>query len=309
MFHALISVHPLKTYMIDYIVEPIERTARNKSKFLYYLIAINTLSRFIYVELANTRALNATIGSDGRIEDVVEQIDEMGMNSASLFLSAMKSIYQQAQEVTGDAKPILYLWGDGQKSFNATRGGVREWYKSHGITFTEFPRQRTFDPSLTEPKALPVFKAEGIMNRAIRTLRDLAFKADGRGVLYPELLYQIVTEYNTRQTRAFYRLVRFPLTPLIVEKDPELQLELLRRERGANSYTLSAPGYQLAIGTVVRVRNPRDPKIKHRAQYIPGDFEVIGYHNGLFHVQSNGIELWKPRTDLAVVSVPSRKWQ
>jgi hypothetical protein len=137
MSHALISVHPLKTYFIDYIVEPIERTARNKSKFLYYLIAINTLSRFVYVELANTRAVNATVGSDGRIDDIVEQIDHMGMNSASLFLSAMKSIYQQAQEVTGDSKPILYLWGDGQKSFNATRGGVREWYQSNGITFTE----------------------------------------------------------------------------------------------------------------------------------------------------------------------------
>jgi hypothetical protein len=61
----------------------------------------------------------------------------------------------------------------------------------------------------------------------------------------------------------------------------------------------------------VRVRNPRDPKIKHRAQNIPGVFEVIGYRNGLFQVrdQTAGIELWKPRTDLTVVRVPSPKWQ
>jgi hypothetical protein len=268
------------------------------------LVAVNSLSRFVYVELANNRALQAITDSSGQVEGVAAQIDEMGMNSAALYLSALKSIWGQAKALTGDPHPIRWLWGDGQNSFNSAL--AREWYRSEGIVFTEFPRQRSFDPGLTRPKALPIFKAEGILNRAIRSLRDLAYKIDTRrdgtrGILYPELLYQTVVEYNTRVTQAFRRVgVRFPLTPFLIEKDPKLQVELLRRERSANACTTSAPGYGLEIGSAVRVRNPRDPHRKRRTEWIPGRFYVVDRRQGLFHVQDADadIDLWVPRSDL-----------
>jgi hypothetical protein len=297
--YQLKSVQPMGTYFIDLIVEPYARTPEGRSKFIYYLIAVNTLSRFVYVVVANNQEVSAPVGPDGRLIDVERSIEEMGMNNARLFVDAMRKILEQAQTITG-GNPIMYLRGDAQLSFTSRL--AQEFYRQNGITFSPVPREKNYDPTLLKRKSAPIFRAEGILNRVVRTLRDFAYKLRP-GPITPDLMSEVVMEYNTRPNRAFRIAYHFPLSPLTVERDIALQMEILRHERAENMFRTMSDGYQLNGGEEVKVKNPRDPMVKHRAKWIPNKsaMRVIDYRRGLFHVQEErrgGFDGWVARSQI-----------
>jgi hypothetical protein len=96
--------------------------------------------------------------------------------------------------------------------------------------------------------------------------------------------------------------MRIPLTPLIVQQDPELQAEIIRRERAHNQAVIGDPGYKLEIGDSVRVENPKAQNIKHRTRWIPGSWNIVDYQNGGYVVydrQSNQT-LIVPRSAISI---------
>jgi hypothetical protein len=170
---------PLGTYFIDYFVEPVRREQFTgadgrphwKSIFAYYLLAVDTVSRFVYWDLANISSFESF--SPGTF-DPNFLITEMGPNNVSNFRESMNRIWEQQRRL--GAIPMRYIWGDGQSSFNSKRGGVQKWYHDRGITFRSFERQRNWDPSLIDSGTFPNYGQEGLMNRLVRTLRDKAYK-------------------------------------------------------------------------------------------------------------------------------------
>jgi hypothetical protein len=127
--YQLKSVQPIGTYWIDLIVEPYARTDDGRSKFIYYLLCVNTLSRFVYVVVANNQEVSAPVGPDGRLVDVERSIQDMGMNNARLFVDDMRKILEQAKTITG-TNPIMYLRGDAQLSFTSKL--AQEFYRKNG---------------------------------------------------------------------------------------------------------------------------------------------------------------------------------
>ena len=237
---------------------------------LAYLVAINANTKYLYVELVNRRV------SD-------EEYAKGDLKSAISFVKALLTMIEKGMNVR-------HLTGDGEKAFVSFE--AQRFYESRGIDFKPVPRQVMGaypDFMKKEQKAVktdPLHGSLGIIDRVIRTIRDMAYNMQ-IGVITPRDMDDIVNQYNNAPHKGLSKWAGFLVTPQMVNDDPELEDYIVRKICQENYNIMNSPGFKLNEGAHVKVYNERDAMNKRRSIIQPGDFVINGFRNGLYEV--NGI--------------------
>ena len=267
------------TYMIDLMF----------SGKLCYLVCINVNTRYLIVELMN-KVYN---------QDVFTiQFGKQSKNVEN-YLGALQSIVDSGIN-------IKHLIGDGEKAFDS-RIAHNRFYKVNNIDFKPVPRQHStlfpeFMKNKSATKTEPLHSALGIIDRVIRTIRDIAFnmKIDPNNIT-PNIMKEIVNQYNNVPHIGLSSYAGFDVTPAMVQNDRQLEDYIVRKICQCNYEVVNTPGYKLRVGTNVKVYNEKDSMSKRREVIQPGEYVVESIKNGLCivrNVKNNRIQA-VPRYKLA----------
>lgn len=104
------------------------------------------------------------------------------------------------------------------------------------------------------------------------------------GVITPEVMNEIVNQYNNAPHKGLSKWAGFKVTPKMVNDDLELENHIVRRILHANWEIKNNASYNIRDGVNVKVYNEKDSMMKRRTIIQPGEFKVIGKENGLFKV-------------------------
>lgn len=263
--YQLHKVCPRGTYLIDIMF---------MDKY-YYLVAINVNTRYLFVECMN---------------EVISQPNDTDETKESRFRKASKNsrtYIKHLQNIIKDAKNIRYLQGDGEKAFNS----IESWsiYTKHGITFKPVPRMKTtvypkfMKREHESEKTDPMHGSLGIIDRVIRTLRDMAYNMQ-IGIITPDIMKDLVHQYNNVPHETLSKYAGMKVSPKMVQEDSELEEFIARRICQQNYNVMNRDGFKLKNGTPVKIYNEKDSLMKRRSVIQPGRFTVNGFKNGLYEV-------------------------
>ena len=261
--YSLHKVASRNSYLIDLMFE---------TKFVY-LVAININTRYLFVELMN-QTINANKNSYGKTN-----------------VKTTKKFLQCLEKMISNGMTIKYLSGDSEKCFTSKE--AQEFYEANEISFIPVERlNKTQYPSFMNSrnrfanKTTPNHSSLGIIDRVIRTLRDMAFNME-IGVIDPITMKNLVIQYNSAPHRTLSHYAGFEVSPQMVNDDKELENYIVRRICQENYNIKSQYGFNLEKGTKVKVYNEFDPLIKRRSMIQPGDFEIDAFTNGMYRVKNN----------------------
>ena len=263
------------SYIIDIMFEDrgIIPSSNEKATFCY-LLAININTRFLYAQLMN-KVINAATNSYGKVN----------VKSSRSFILAMERFYQQGII-------IRHLYGDSEKSFWSP--AATGFYDKHNIVdYWPVPRQKKvqYPPFMKTKRKLndktePLHGALAIMDRVIRTLRDMAYNMEV-DVITPEIMEMLVSQYNNAPHSTLSKYAGFPVSPAQAHSDIELEDLIVRRIAQENYMIRARPNFYIPNGTKVKVYNEKDTMNKRRSIVQPGDNEVIAFTEGLYVVKNN----------------------
>jgi hypothetical protein len=121
-----------------------------------------------------------------------------------------------------------------------------------------------------------------IINRAIRTIRDYAYRAfETKDDIAPSNLSQILHFYNNDPHKTLSRLIGFNVTPKMRLEDLELEAFIVKKLFHAN---MKEREKKLKIGTKVTLYHPKEFGKKVRFQMEPGIYTITSYKNGMYEV-------------------------
>jgi len=261
--YQLHRVAERNTWMIDIMEVHI-----SKRKMLKYLVAINVNTKYLY-----TQVLNAMIGEN--------EFNKDNLKSAISYIRALQKLIDAGMNVR-------YLIGDGENAFKSNMSSM--FYEKHGIKYITVERQpKGAYPDFMKyeqknaKKTEPLHSSLGIVDRVIRTIRDMAYKMN-IGIITPKIMNEIVNQYNNAPHRGLSKWAGFSVSPKMVNDDPELENYIVRKILQDNWEIKNTTGYDINEGTNVKVYNMTDNKLKRRSIIRPGTFKVIGKNNGLYEV-------------------------
>ena len=277
------------TYLIDFMYS---------GKYIY-LIAINVNTRKAYARPTNVQALNdlddATAPNDALASDVETEFKErVTLNNRFTTRRFIETLTRMIDE---DGMDVKHLRGDGQLAFASST--ARQFYKSRGITFTPVVR---LDVGITEPDGVPhhsepMHTSLGIVDRFIRTLRDMAYNLN-RSVIDSNFMQRLLYNYNNAPHKHLTKILGFSCSPNMVNY--EMECELVRRIAQTNWEVMNSFGYRINNGTSVKVYNEKDNVRKRRTTIRPGKFKVTGWRNGMYEVtKDDGTKIQLPRFKIA----------
>lgn len=277
--YQLHKVAPRNTYLIDIMIV----------RDLYYLVAINVNTRYLYVKLTNLQVSEDEYSIDDR-------------KSTISYLNALRALMDQGMKVQ-------YLQGDGEKAFNSVESN--QFYADNGIEFIPIERQvkgaypafMRFE-QLAGNGTIPTHSSLGIIDRVIRTLRDMAYNMK-ISLITPNIMEELVYQYNNAPHKTLSKLAGFQVSPQQAQDDPQLEGFIVRRICQENYNIKSSPGFILQNDTNVKVYNQTDRMMKRRTKIQPGEFVVKGFNNGLYDVEGevNGVNKIQklPRTRISPI--------
>lgn len=247
-------------------------------KNICYLVAININTRYLVVEPMNVEMIN-----DGSIRVIKTK------KNITKFLRALQKV---RATVT-----IKHLYGDGERAFIGKQ--VRDYYDVNNIVWHDVPRMMITDyDSIT--KSEPQHTSLGIIDRVIRTIRDIAWNMKTKTIT-PTIMKSIVDQYNNAPHNTLSHYAGFPVSPSMVQNDASLE-EYIIREIMKENYNITRTSL-LSIGDKVKVYNLPDPMIKRRTMIVPGEHRITGFKNGYYNVKdSNGHTQKVPRYRLSLMN-------
>ena len=250
---------------------------------LIYIIAINVNTKYLYTQLVN-RELKANIDEQGN-EINVEKIT--GTIDTRIYLEKLREMF------TNGFHP-KHLISDGENAFGSKIATT--FYKQHNITYQTVPRQAvTQQPSFMitnerdkrmQRKTNPLHSSLGILDRVIRTIRDMAYNMNVVRIT-PKIMNNIVLQYNNAPHKALSKWLGFQASPQMVHDDYMLEEYIIRQITKANNAITNSYGYNIPPNTHVNVYNEKDSMIKRRTVIQPNDHKVIGKRGALFIVADN----------------------
>ena len=252
------------TYMIDLMF----------SGKLCYLVCINVNTKFLTVELMNE------VFSEEEQETVQYSKQSKDVNSYIRTL----------QRIINKGVNIRHLTGDGEKAFDSQM--AYRFYDSKHIDFKPVPRQHTtlfpeFVKNKFANKTDPLHSALGIIDRVIRTIRDMAYnmRIDPNHIT-PNIMKEIVNQYNNAPHNGLSKYAGFDVSPIMVQNDNQLEDYIVHKICQCNYEITHTPGYRLRKGTNVKVYNEKDSMSKRREVIQPGEFVIEKVQNGLCVVRN-----------------------
>ena len=272
--YQLHKVAPRNTYIIDLMFN---------DKYTY-LVAINVNTRYLFVECMNERLFSSNTNEDYK-RDVYSRANK----NAKTFIDNLDCLIKSGMNVR-------YLQGDGERAFNSAEAWI--YYDQHGIQFTPVPRMNMgvypdfMSREQKQAKTDPMHGSLGILDRVIRTLRDMAYNMQV-GIIKPGIMKELVNQYNNAPHKTLSKYAGMEVTPKMVQDDKELEEFIVRRICQQNYEIMHRPGFKLDEGTSVKVYNEKDSMMKRRSIIQPGRFTVKGFKNGLYQVAdaNNKIQL------------------
>lgn len=279
--YYLHSVHEPGTYFMDIMF-----TGK-----LGYLLCINANTRYLYASVLN-RQFNF-----GK-----------GIKYGVRCLKNVSSFKKAFEKCLDDGMIPVKLIGDNEGAFKSCQneGYFNKIIQNRfGIENGEFQGVRRMKRGVyprfmpTEySKSEPLHTSLGIIDRVIRTLRDMAYNGE-RGVITPEDMKDLVSIYNRAPHTTLSRFAGEEVTPEMVQNDPELEKFIMRRICQENYNVRKQDGYELEVGDEVKVYNDTDKFQKRRSIIQPGNHYVAYYENGLYNiVDDEGNDQFMPRAKI-----------
>ena len=277
------------TYLIDFMYS---------GKYIY-LIAINVNTRKAYARPTNVQTLNnpEAVELASRSNERAVEIEFKERVTLNNRFTTRKFIETLTRMIDEDGMDVKHLRGDGQLAFASST--ARHFYKSRGITFTPVVR---LDVGITEPDGVPhhsepMHTSLGIVDRFIRTLRDMAYNLN-RSVIDSNFMQRLLYNYNNAPHKHLTKILGFSCSPNMVNY--EMECELVRRIAQTNWEVMNSFGYRINNGTSVKVYNEKDNVRKRRTAIRPGKFKVTGWRNGMYEVtKDDGTKIQLPRFKIA----------
>ncbi|KAK8839238.1 hypothetical protein M9Y10_032167 [Tritrichomonas musculus] len=238
---------------------------------LCYLVAINVNTKYLYVELMNDKI-------------DINKFSKKDIKSTFTYLRTLDRMINKGMNVK-------HLIGDGEMAFNS-REARDAYYNSKGIDFKPVPRQimgvypEFMQKERNAAKTDPLHGSLGIIDRVIRTIRDIAYNMK-IGIITPNIMSDIVKQYNNSPHKGLSKWAGFSVSPKMVNDDPDLENYIVRKINQENYNVMNKPGFKINVGTNVKVYNEKDTMNKRRAIIQPGSFIVNGFKNGLYEVEGN----------------------
>ena len=238
---------------------------------LSYLVAINVNTKYLFVELMN---------------DIIEP-NEFSIKATKSTITYLRAL----DRMINKGMNVKHLIGDGELAFNS-KEAKEAYYNSKGIDFKPVPRQvmgvypEFMQKERKAVKTDPLHGSLGIIDRVIRTIRDIAYNMK-IGIITPNIMNDIVKQYNYSPHKGLSKWAGFSVSPKMVNDDPDLEEYIVRKINQENYNIMNKPGFKIKVGTNVKVYNEKDTMNKRRAIIQPGSFKVNGFKNGLYEVEGN----------------------
>ena len=230
-----------------------------------YLVLININTRYLCVEPLNTKH------GDNYLKN--------NTKSSKAYLTAIREINKRLNTFIKPRK-IKYLFGDGELCFNSKESW--KYYSSYHIKFNPVSR---IDGE--NGKSYPIHTGLSIVDRVIRTIRDMANNLN-LNIINPADMVYIVDYYNKSSHKTLSKFANFPVSPEIVQNDIELEKYIIFNMVKDNYNTINNTDYKLNKGQIITVYNPKNNTMdKKRNITKPDKYVFIGQNsirNRLFNV-------------------------
>jgi hypothetical protein len=205
-------------------------------------------------------------------------------------------LYALDEIINWPSAHIKDLRGDDEKAFGSRESKkiyqlydpLIEWQTVDRIT-NQTGHQTT---KLTYPTKLPPHpnhRSLAIIDRAVRTIRDLAFNLEYDEIAPPTLKY-LTDVYNNSPHNTLSKTMGFFVSPYIAEIDSELELEIIRRRIAENHSIKSQMGFRLELGS--RVFTQADKSLKSRT-VVDKAKTVVGFTGVNYVAQDSKGQLTK----------------
>jgi hypothetical protein len=263
--YQLKSVYPIGTYLMDiFFVGKIG-----------YLLLINGNSRFSYSELLNGVAI----------------VEVDGLMKFGDIAKSGEAIYRALQAIINRMKApanIRFIRGDGEASFGSST--VNMLLRVYKIRFVKTQRMTPGDTpiwsnSTKKLKTEPYHTSLSIIDRICRTIRDMSYNM--RTNITPKTMPIITQYYNSAPHNTLTKIMNFTLTPDDVEHDIDLQEEIVKRINATNYNIKYMPGFELHVGSVVKVYNFRGKMEKRRSDMLSDLYTIIDVVGNFYELQNN----------------------
>lgn len=240
-----------------------------------YLIAINVNTRYLYAELTNIIENNENAEND----NIMVRKDK---KSTILYLKAL-------QKMIDSGMRVKHLSGDGEGAFNSKLS----WdtvYKDNDIDFKPVQKQivgvipKFMQNRNYKPKSEPMHSSLGIVDRVIRTIRDMAYNMK-IGVINPNSMKIIVEQYNHAPHKTLSKYAGFEVSPYMAENNMMLEDYIVKKIIQSNFNIQNEIGYELPIGSKVSVYNEKSALSKRRTVIQPDNYEIEGFENGYYKIK------------------------
>ena len=256
------TIAPKDSYLIDLMFE---------NRKYCYLIAININTRKLWVELTNID-IDENDLNETHDDDFEKRIINKMKDSKS-YVNALKRIIRQGAK-------IRFLKGDGEKAFISNH--AKSFYASRKppIEFIEIERQITKYPEFMKDlnmvksiKSEPKHTSLSIIDRVIRTIRDIAFNMNEPEIT-SKVMRKIVHIYNNAPHATLSKYAGQLVSPNEVNENPDLELFIVRKIHQENFNISSKLGYDIRPGEEVIIYNERNNMAKRRSQIQPGTWFI-----------------------------------
>ena len=273
----------LKSYGLHMVALPYSYLAdlMFENMIYCYLVMININTRKLWV--IETNFVKPTKDSLQNLsEEELKRNIKQGMKSSESIIHAMNQLIKQGMK-------IRYIRGDGEGGFNSRI--TQDFYKRNNIIpCFDIPRIKTSFPSfmngynmVKKQKTEPNHSSLGLIDRVIRTIRDMAYNMKIR-LITPNIMQKIVYLYNNSPHSSLSKYAGQSVSPEEVDNDPELEDFITRKIKQENYIIMNSPGFNLSKGSNVDVYNVDSSMAKRRTIKQTGKFKVNDRRGVMFEV-------------------------
>ena len=283
--YKLHAIAPRFSYLIDLMFE---------NRKLCYLVAININTRKLWVEPTNIKIVENDTDDDQTLEyKIIEQ-----MKNSKVYIDALQQMIKKGMKVK-------FLKGDGEKAFDSKK--AHSFYDNNPYGKIKFEpvkmRQQTKYPDFMNElnmvkklknKSDPNHSSLAIIDRAIRTIREIAFHLQV-GMITPRIMEYIVFLYNNTPHNTLSKYAGIKVTPNEVDEKPELEKFIVRKIQQENFNTMQQFGFDIPIGDEVLVYNVNNNMAKRRSVIEPDTWRIKQRLGNLYEIERTD-KIEKPRT-------------
>jgi hypothetical protein len=271
------AAYPLGTWFMDIM---------QISKAIKYLILVDACSRYVIAEIINEIEPDTNVVVPGA----------KGFTSPQAFMDAFARMMDKNPELMTaypDGSPrVKTIQSDSDSAWASDKvqkwlfngfGERKVWRPVPRVKQQEYPSWMELENA--KVKTEPNHTSLAILDRAVRTIRDVAFNLRIDQIT-PNQMERILMEVNSAPNDSFRKILGFDVSPWMVLQSWWLQKEIVRRFTTWNELVYASPGFMLPVGTLVQVYNDNHGMAKRRELVKPHVYRVERFNGVFFGVRN-----------------------